>query len=148
MLFRSNHNLWTLAFKNIEIGIGLRGFPFEKGFYYILVDYFQKSKKIFFQNPFPEKDGFEVFSHGALPLSSCALQLSFTCKHRVAKFNFRYTFIRFHSYIYIYIYICCALKKFFPFIKNCMTYTPFLSRIWAPHYWRSHISLGISSPHL
>ena len=30
-----------LAFKNIEIGIGLRGFPFEKDFYYILVDYFR-----------------------------------------------------------------------------------------------------------
>ena len=82
----------------------------------------------------------------ALPLSSHALQLSFTCKYRVAKFNFRYTFFPFH--IYIYIYICCTLKKSFPFIKNCMTYTPFMSRTWALHCWRSHISLGISSPHM
>ena len=135
-----------MAFKNIEIGIGHRSFPFEKGFYYILVDFFQKSKNLFpKKNPF-RKGGFEVFLQGALPLSSHALQLSFTCKYRVGKLNFRYTFICFH--IYIYIYICCALEKSFPFIKDCITYTPFLSQTWVRHCWRSHISLGISSPHL
>ena len=44
------------------IGISLWGFPFEKGFYYILVDYFQKSKKIFFQKILFRKGGCEVFS--------------------------------------------------------------------------------------
>ena len=61
----------------------------------------------------------QIFLH-----SSHALPLFFTCKHRVAKFNLCYTFNRF-PYIYIYIYIYYALKKSFPFIKDCMTYTPF-----------------------
>ena len=82
------------------------------------------------------------FSSHALSLSSHALQLSFICKHRVAKFKFRYISIYFH------IYICYVWKKSFPFIKDCMTYIPFLSQTRAPHFWRSHISLGISSPHL
>ena len=105
---------------------------------------FFKRAKIFFQ----KKILFErvALIQGALLLSSHALQLSFTCKYRVGKLNFRYTFICFH--IYIYIYICCALEKSFPFIKDCITYTPFLSQTWVRHCWRSHISLGISSPHL
>jgi len=61
-----------LAFKNIEIGIGLQGYPFEKGFYNILEDHFQKSKNLFHQKYFFKKGGFKVFSYGAL-------QLSFTC---------------------------------------------------------------------
>ena len=130
------------------IGISLWGFPFEKGFYYILVDYFQKSKKSFSKKSFSVREAVRYF-HRALPfsshalsLSSHALQLSFTCKHRVAKFNFHYISIYFH------IYICYVWKKSFPFIKDCMTYIPFLSRTQAPYFWRSHISLGISSPHL
>ena len=133
----------------MEIGIGLQGFPFEKDFYYILLDYFQKSKNIFRIKTFSQREALRYFQHQALLLSSHALlfsshalQLSLTCKHRVAKFNLCYTFIRFHIYIF------CALKKSFPFIKDCMTYTPFSSRTRAPYYWCSHISLGISSPHL
>ena len=49
LAFRAN--LWTLDFENIEIGIILRGFPFDKCFYYILVNYFQNSK-IFSKNDF------------------------------------------------------------------------------------------------
>ena len=130
------------------IGISLWGFPFEKGFYYILADYFQKSKIYFSKKSFSVREAVRYF-HGALPfsshalsLSSHALQLSFICKHRVAKFKFRYISIYFH------IYICYVWKKSFPFIKDCMTYIPFLSQTRAPHFWRSHISLGISSPHL
>ena len=37
--------------KTQKLALASRGFPFEKGFYYILVDYFQKSKK----NPFPKR---------------------------------------------------------------------------------------------
>ena len=54
-----------LAFKKVEIGISLWGFPFEICFYYILVNYFQNLKifsKNDFQNGFP-KTGFEVFSY-------------------------------------------------------------------------------------
>ena len=120
----------------------------EKGFYYILLNYLQKSKNVF------QKGGVR-YLHGALPLSSHALllsshtlQLFFTCKHRVAKLNFRCTFIYFHIYIYIYIYIFAVFGKSFPFIKDYMTYTHFLSQTRASHYWDNHISLGISSPHL
>ena len=56
-----------------RIGIGLRGSLFEKGFYYILVNCFQKSKNLFPKILF-RKGGFKVFSHGALPLSSHALR--------------------------------------------------------------------------
>ena len=66
----------SLAFKNIEIGIGLRGFPFESSFYYILVDYFQKSKKNLSPKILFQKCAFEVFSHTALQLSLYTLQLS------------------------------------------------------------------------
>ena len=55
-----------MAFKNIEIGISLQGFPFEKCFYYILVNYFQKIKQNIFQNFFSNgfpKTSFEVFSY-------------------------------------------------------------------------------------
>jgi len=55
-----------LAFKNKKIGMGLQGFPFEKGFYYILVDYFQKIKKSFSRKILFKKGGIKVFSHGVL----------------------------------------------------------------------------------
>ena len=70
--------------KNTEIGISLRVFPFEKGFYYILVDYFQK---IFFKNPISNGRLWGIFTRGFTAF--------LTCKHRVAKFNFHYTFIQF-----------------------------------------------------
>ena len=57
--------------KNMGIGISLWGFPFEKGFYYILADYFQKSKKIFFQKILFRKGGYEVFSWGFTVFLTC-----------------------------------------------------------------------------
>ena len=67
-----------------------------------------KKAKIFFQKTFSKREALRYFQHGALPLSSHALQLSFTCKHMVAKFNLCYTFIRFP-----YINLLC-FKNVFP----------------------------------
>ena len=58
--------------KNIEICIGLRGFPFEKSFYYILVDYFQKNKKSFSKKSFFKRGTLRYFHMGLLSLSSHA----------------------------------------------------------------------------
>ena len=67
-----------------------------------------KKAKIFFQKTFSKREALRYFQHGALLLSSHALQLSFTCKHMVAKFNLCYTFIRFP-----YINLLC-FKNVFP----------------------------------
>ena len=61
---RQNHNIWTLAFKNTEIGIDLRGFDFEKGFYYILEDHFQKSKNLFPKKSFVKREVLRYFHMG------------------------------------------------------------------------------------
>ena len=104
---------WLL--KTQKLALASRASLLKKDFYDILVYHFQKSKNKISKNPFPKRWLWGTFTWGFFTF--------LTCKHRVAKFNFRYTFIRF-PYIYIYIYICCALKKYFPFIKNCITYTP------------------------
>ena len=83
----------------------------------------EEQKNIFPKNPFPKGRLWDIFTR-LLPLSSYALSLSFTCKHRVAKFNFRYTFIRFHSYIYIYIY-AVLWKSFSPSLRIAWHIHPF-----------------------
>ena len=53
--------------KDTEIGIGLQGFPFEKGFYYILVDYFflkKKEKKSFSKKSFSKREALRYFYMG------------------------------------------------------------------------------------
>ena len=135
--------------KSTKIGIGLRGLPFEKGFYYILVDSFfsfffksfskisffkREALKYFYMGLYHFPHMSYSFPHMLYNFPSHALQLSFICKHRVAKFNFCYTFIYFHIYIYIYIYFLC-LEMSFPFIKDCMTYTPcVVTSLWGFHH--------------
>ena len=102
--------------KNMGIGISLWGFPFEKGFYYILADYFQKSKNAFQKGACGIFMGLYNFPH---------MLYNFPSHANIGQQSLIYATPLPLSYIYIYIYIYCSLKKSFPFIKDCMTYTPF-----------------------
>ena len=82
--------------KTQKLALASGAFLFEKGFYYILVDNFQKSKNAFQKGVWGIFMGLYNFPHMLYNFPSHA-------KHRVAKFNFHYTFICFHIYIYIYI---------------------------------------------
>ena len=102
------------------------------------------------QKSFSKREALRYFQHGALPLSSHALQLSFTCKHRVAKFNFRYTFICFHIYIYIYIYTV-LWKSLSPSLRIAWHIHPFwvelglriasiVTSLWGFHHVRTYVN--------
>ena len=120
----------SLAFKNTEIGIGLRGFPFESSFYYILVDYFQKSKKNLSPKILFQKCAFEVFSHTALQLSSYTLQLSSHANIGQQNLISSTPLSAFH------IYLLC-FGKVIPRHYELHDICTLLNQIWAPHCWRS-----------
>ena len=102
--------------KTQKLALVSRAFLLKKAFTISQYTIFKRAKKYFSKKSFSKREAVRYF-HGALLLSSHALllsshvlQVSFTCKYRVAKFNFRYTFICFH----IYIYLLC-FEKVFPF---------------------------------
>ena len=139
---------WLSKHKNWNWPSGLSFWKKKKRLLLYPSRLFSKEQKSFSKKILFQKGGFEVFSHGALWLSSHALQisshalplsshdlqlsshalpLSFTCKHKVAKFNFHYTFI-----LFPYIYLLC-FEKVFPLHYGLHDIYTLLSRTWAPH---------------
>ena len=102
---------------------------------------FSKVQKIFFQKSFFEREALRYFHMGLYRFPHMLYR--FPSDANIGQQNLVSATV-----LSAFIYICFAMKMSLPIIKDCMTYTPFLSRTQALHYYRSHISLAISSPHL
>ena len=96
--------------KTHKLALASEAFLLKKGLLPYPSKLFSKEKKSFSKkNSFSKREVLRHFHMGLLPLSSHALSLFFTCKHRVAKFNFCLPTPLFAFHIYL---LC--FEKVFP----------------------------------